>query len=460
MASPSEIGGRDGDVFTFGDRGRGVASPAPPRPVVIPTFVTQIAWGVILACGPRWARPVKARAQAQPVKARAQAQPVKARAQAQPEALSQGLGKEAVQQLFGTRVAALAGDFMFAQSSCNLANLENLEVIKLISQIVGADNPILMSAAEQIFSASGKRMRLALVFLVSTATAEIAGLMELTKEHRRLAEIIEMIHTANLIHDDVLDKSGMRSGKEAIHQLFGTRVAILVGDFMFNQSSWYLATLENLEVIKLISQPLIKSYYKIPSLITASTKGASIFSGVDSDINEQMYLYGKNLELSFQVVDDILDFTQSVEQLGKPAGSDLEKENLTAPVIFALEMKRGILETLAVFREAEQGKQRQTMHGRAFPSETRACAASGSPPEAPIQAAQPSVTEAQSSSPKPQPISQRPDPPGSPTPSALRPSALPDSHLSNPRVTPVRSQLAQTGLAQPLNRQQLGPNNF
>ncbi|GMP53395.1 hypothetical protein CsSME_00018854 [Camellia sinensis var. sinensis] len=106
---------------------------------------------------------------------------------------------------------------------------------------------------------------------------------------------------------------------------------------MFAQSSRYLANLENLEVIKLISQPLIKSYYKTASLITASTKGASIFSGVDSDINEQMNLHGKNLGLSFQVVDDILDFTQSVEQLRKPARSDLAKENLTAPVIFTLE---------------------------------------------------------------------------------------------------------------------------
>ncbi|KAK4398268.1 Solanesyl diphosphate synthase 1, chloroplastic [Sesamum angolense] len=136
-----------------------------------------------------------------------------------------------------------------------------------------------MSAAEQIFGAGGKRMRPALVFLVSRATAEIAGLKELTKEHRRLAEIIEMIHTASLIHDDVLDevicgeykfsteefrynlpKSQVyQSGKETVHQLYGTRVAVLAGDFMFAQSSWYLANLENLEVIKLISQ-VIKDF--------------------------------------------------------------------------------------------------------------------------------------------------------------------------------------------------------
>nr|ALT07953.1 putative solanesyl diphosphate synthase [Leucosceptrum canum] len=244
---------------------------------------------------------------------------------------------------------------------------------KNLQSIVGSENPVLMSAAEQIFEAGGKRMRPALCFLVSRATAEIAGLMDLTKEHRRLAEIIEMIHTASLIHDDVIDESDMRRGKETVHQLYGTRVAVLAGDFMFAQSSWYLANLENLEVIKLISQVikdfasgeikqastlfdcdveldeyLIKSYYKTASLIAASAKGAAIFSGVGGDISEQMYQYGKNLGLSFQVVDDILDFTQSAEQLGKPAASDLAKGNLTAPVIFALEKDtklRDIIET-------------------------------------------------------------------------------------------------------------------
>ncbi|KAG5392434.1 hypothetical protein IGI04_022397 [Brassica rapa subsp. trilocularis] len=217
--------------------------------------------------------------------------------------------------------------------------------------IVGAENPVLISAAEQIFSAGGKRMRPGLVFLVSQATAELAGLKELTVEHRRLAEIIEMIHTASLIHDDVLDESDMRRGKETVHELFGTRVAVLAGDFMFAQASWYLANLENLEVIKLISQQasslfdcdvklddyLLKSYYKTASLVAASTKGAAIFSSVESEVAEQMYQFGKNLGLSFQVVDDILDFTQSSEQLGKPAANDLAKGNITAPVIFALE---------------------------------------------------------------------------------------------------------------------------
>ncbi|CAN1845298.1 Solanesyl diphosphate synthase 1, chloroplastic [Linum perenne] len=136
-----------------------------------------------------------------------------------------------------------------------------------------------------------------------------------------------MIHTASLIHDD-----------ETVHQLYGTRVAVLAGDFMFAQSSWYLANLENLEVIKLISQTA--------SLVAASTKGAAIFSEVDSTIAKCMFEYGKNLGLSFQVIDDILDFTQSAEQLGKPAGSDLAKGILTAPAIFALEREPKLREII------------------------------------------------------------------------------------------------------------------
>uniref|UniRef100_A0A0D9XYD5 Solanesyl diphosphate synthase n=1 Tax=Leersia perrieri TaxID=77586 RepID=A0A0D9XYD5_9ORYZ len=234
--------------------------------------------------------------------------------------------------------------------------------VSSLLEVVADDLLKLNNNLKSIFGAGGKRLRPALVFLVSRATAELAGLLELTTEHQRLAEIIEMIHTASLIHDDVIDDSGMRRGKETIHQMYGTRVAVLAGDFMFAQSSWFLANLENIEVIKLISQVikdfasgeikqastlfdcditlddyLLKSYYKTASLIAASTRSAAIFSGVSTAMCEQMYEYGRNLGLSFQVVDDILDFTQSAEQLGKPAGSDLAKGNLTAPVIFALQ---------------------------------------------------------------------------------------------------------------------------
>ena len=82
---------------------------------------------------------------------------------------------------------------------------------------------------------------------------------------------------------------------------------------------------------------LDKSYYKTASLVAASVQSAAIFSGVSSEVCDKMFSYGVNLGLAFQILDDILDFTQSTEQLGKPAGSDLSKGNLTAPVLFALE---------------------------------------------------------------------------------------------------------------------------
>ena len=205
-------------------------------------------------------------------------------------------------------------------------------------------------------------MRPVLVFLVARATAQLMDLPDITDRQRRLAEITEMIHTASLVHDDVLDDCDTRRGADTIHTLYGTRVAILAGDFLFAQSSWYLANLDNLEVIKLISQVIAdfadgeisqagalynvdvtledyleKSHNKTASLIAASCKSAAVFSGVTDDIKVDMYEYGKHLGLAFQVVDDILDFTQTEAQLGKPQGQDLATGNLTAPILFALQ---------------------------------------------------------------------------------------------------------------------------
>lgn len=147
-----------------------------------------------------------------------------------------------------------------------------------------------------------------------------------------------------------------------MNSLYGTRVAVLAGDFLFAQSSWFLANLDNLEVIKLISQVIAdfangeisqaaslfdtdismedymdKSFYKTASLIAASARSAAVFSGCDTVMKNAMFEYGRHLGLAFQVVDDILDFTQTEEQLGKPQGQDLASGNLTAPVLFALE---------------------------------------------------------------------------------------------------------------------------
>lgn len=230
-----------------------------------------------------------------------------------------------------------------------------------LKNLVGARHPILYAAAEHLFGAGGKRVRPAVVLLISRATMLDS---DITPRHRRLAEITEMIHTASLVHDDVVDEAEVRRNVPTVNSLFNNRVAVLAGDFLFGQSAWYLANLDNLEVVKLLSQVikdmaegeiqqglnrfdttttmevyLEKTYNKTASLIANSSKSAGLLSGVSVDVAEQLYDYGRHLGLAFQIVDDILDFTASTEVLGKPAGSDLISGNLTVPVLYAMEEK-------------------------------------------------------------------------------------------------------------------------
>jgi all-trans-nonaprenyl-diphosphate synthase len=258
---------------------------------------------------------------------------------------------------------------LFSPVEADLRSLtENLK------RLVGKGHPILYAAAEHLFGAGGKRLRPAIVFLISRATTPD---QTPTEKHRRLAEITEMIHTASLVHDDVVDEAETRRGIATVHSNFGNRIAILAGDFLFAQSSWHLANLDNLAVVKLLSQVIMdlaegeirqglkrfdsslsieayleKSYYKTASLMANSAKAAGLLSDVSSEMAANLFGYGRHIGLAFQIVDDILDFTASTEVLGKPAGSDLESGNLTAPTLYALEEKP-YLKTL-IDREFEQ----------------------------------------------------------------------------------------------------------
>ena len=245
-----------------------------------------------------------------------------------------------------------------------------------LKRLVGARHPILGAAAEHLFDAGGKRVRPAIVLLVSRATMLD---LEITSRHRRLAEITEMIHTASLVHDDVVDEAALRRNVPTVNSLFDNRIAVLAGDFLFAQSSWYLANLDNLQVVKLLSEVirdfaegeifqginrfdtsltleayLDKSYYKTASLMANSSKSAAILSDASAEVIDSLYNYGKYLGLAFQIVDDILDFTSPTEVLGKPSGSDLISGNITAPALFAME-ETPYLETLIQREFSEEG---------------------------------------------------------------------------------------------------------
>lgn len=276
-------------------------------------------------------------------------------------------------------LTAKFGLMMISSTNSSLLNPVDADLRILtnnLKKLVSARHPILGAAAEHLFEAGGKRIRPAIVLLVSRATMSNH---DLTNRHRRLAEITEMIHTASLVHDDVVDEADLRRNVATVHSLFDNRIAVLAGDFLFAQSSWYLANLDNLQVVKLLSEVirdfaegeisqglnrfnvdtsidlyLEKTYYKTASLIANSAKAAAVLSDADSQVREDLYNFGRHLGLAFQIVDDIFDFTASTEVLGKPAGSDLASGHLTAPVLYALEEKP-YLEVLIEREFAEGG---------------------------------------------------------------------------------------------------------
>lgn len=190
---------------------------------------------------------------------------------------------------------------------------------------------------------------------------------DILPSQRRLAEITELIHTASLLHDDVIDHSVARRGAPSANVAFGNKMAVLAGDFLLGRASVALARLRDPEVTELLATVIAnlvegefmqlqntardekspqwsedalayylqKTYLKSASLISKSCRAAAILGGSSPEVVEASYLYGKNLGLAFQLVDDMLDYTVSGAELGKPAGADLELGLATAPLLFA-----------------------------------------------------------------------------------------------------------------------------
>lgn len=190
---------------------------------------------------------------------------------------------------------------------------------------------------------------------------------DILPSQRRLAEITELIHTASLLHDDVIDHSVSRRGSPSANLEFGNKMAVLAGDFLLGRASVALARLRNAEVVELLATVIAnlvegefmqlknterdernpkwseetvtyylqKTYLKTASLISKSCRAAALLGHTDAATVDAAYAYGRNLGLAFQLVDDLLDYTQSGKDLGKPAGADLELGLATAPLLFA-----------------------------------------------------------------------------------------------------------------------------
>lgn len=215
---------------------------------------------------------------------------------------------------------------------------------------------LLSSILSHIFQAGGKRLRPALGFLIAKGTGEI------TEKQIILGELTELIHTASLIHDDIIDSANYRRGKETINNLWNDKISVISGDFLFAQASVRLGLLENTEIVKIYANVLSdlcegeidqfarkydtnidwdyyisKSKAKTASLFAAVCKSAAMLNELDNETIKKANDFGNNLGISFQIVDDILDFTSNQKDLGKDVCGDLKQGLITAPTLYALE---------------------------------------------------------------------------------------------------------------------------
>ena len=195
---------------------------------------------------------------------------------------------------------------------------------------------------------AGKRLRAKMILSIAGATPASV----------KTAAIVEMIHAASLLHDDVIDDAYVRRGKPSINAVYGNKTSIMFGDVLYSKGFCELIDIDR-DVAKSISDAVVKLslgerqdvvlsqsfnssrdaymqmiYGKTASLIEASAKSAAILAGKDREIYAK---YGKNLGLAFQMIDDILDITQDSQKLGKPAMHDYEEGKCTLPYIYLYE---------------------------------------------------------------------------------------------------------------------------
>ena len=216
--------------------------------------------------------------------------------------------------------------------------------------------PILNSASMHALGSPGKRLRTALTLL--------SGKMKAYSFDKLLplSVAFEMVHLATLIHDDIVDNSKTRRGNPTVNALWGDNIAILLGDYYFAKTAGLIADINDNRIDHLFSETVatvcegtilemmtagridltLESYYekishKTACLIAACCKGGAIVSQASDDEIELLYEYGLNLGIAFQIIDDILDYTEDQATIGKPAGNDLRQGMVTLPLIYALQ---------------------------------------------------------------------------------------------------------------------------
>lgn len=229
-----------------------------------------------------------------------------------------------------------------------------LAVDAVIRRSLHSEVALINRVADYIINSGGKRLRPALVLLSAGAFGQVDA------RHHQLAAIIEFIHTATLLHDDVVDESSMRRGQATANTMFGNAASVLVGDFVYSRAFQMMVEVQSMHIMEVLAEAtniiaegevlqllnchdaditdeayLKVIHYKTAKLFEAATRLGAIICGASSHDERAMAEYGMRLGTAFQLIDDVLDFSDN-HDVGKNLGDDLAEGKPTLPLLFAM----------------------------------------------------------------------------------------------------------------------------
>jgi len=237
-----------------------------------------------------------------------------------------------------------------------LAEGDMRAVDRLISTSLESDVALVSQVSEYIVMSGGKRLRPLIVLLAARALGYTG------QQHIRAAAIVEFIHTATLLHDDVVDSSSRRRGRDSANTVFGNQASVLVGDFLYSRAFQMMVDVDSMRVMQILADATNTIaagevmqlmnvhdpdtteeayrqviYRKTARLFEAGAQIAAVLAEREPGDEAAMVRYGMHLGTAFQLVDDALDFNASVEELGKNLGDDLAEGKATLPLIYAMQ---------------------------------------------------------------------------------------------------------------------------
>jgi len=237
----------------------------------------------------------------------------------------------------------------------NLTTEEAKAVDQLIINELSSDVLLINQIGHYIIGNGGKRLRPMLLLLAAKAMGKV------NDSHLILAAVIEFIHTATLLHDDVVDESDLRRGQESANAVWGNAASVLVGDYLYSSAFEMMVRTDNMRVMEILSKTTTaiaegevlqllncnnpdtteQKYLEVIErktaiLFSAGTRLGAVLSNADKATEEALAVYGQQLGIAFQLIDDALDYKSTAEDLGKNLGDDLAEGKPTLPLIYAI----------------------------------------------------------------------------------------------------------------------------